>query len=404
MHLANWAARRPRTTRSRLGRLAIASSVAALVPVLGSGAAATAATRAPTPSPSPSTSAGSAAQTPAATPPAEVTWGIGPASVAGASQRPYFSFGVTPGAQASDRVAVLNYSLTPLSLNIYAVLADNSSDTGAIGFVGETEAPSDVVNWLTVGSSRPELVTVPGRPNASSPPGQVILPVKLLVPLNAQPGDHVGGIVAALTASASKDSSGEHVNLEQRVVTRVYVRVSGALQPKLQISNLRASYHEKGLTLGAGSVLVSYTVRNTGNVRVVANQVVRVSGLLGSSKKIVPASIAQLLPGGSANVSVVVHGVLPTVLVRPHVTVTPTAFPGDVDPSLKTLNASTWTWAVPWLLILIVLLPGAAWWWRRRGRRHGRPSTSLTKEVVTVGSGGRHRVDIVQPTRSRHAR
>src|SRR5450432_1944529 len=239
MHLANWAGRRPRTTGSRLSTLAVAVSMAALAPALGAGTAASAATEAPTPSPSPSASAGSAAQTPAATPPPEVTWGIGPASVAGASQRPYFSFGVTPGAQASDRVAVLNYSLTPLSLNIYAVLADNSSDTGSIGFLGQTDAPSDVVTWLTVGSSRPQLVTVPGRPNASSPPGQVILPVKLLVPLNAQPGDHVGGIVAALTASAPKDSNGEHINLEQRVVTRVYVRVSGALQPKLQISILQ---------------------------------------------------------------------------------------------------------------------------------------------------------------------
>src|SRR5450432_78525 len=404
MHLANWAGRRPRTTGSRLSTLAVAVSMAALAPALGAGTTASAATTVRTPSPSAGTPNGSAAKTPAATPPPEVTWGIGPASVGGASQRPYFSFGVTPGAQASDRVAVLNYSLTPLSLNIYAVLADNSVDTGAIGFVGQTDAPSDVVTWLTVGSSRPQLVTVPGRPNASSPPGQVILPVKLLVPLNAQPGDHVGGIVAALTASASKDSNGENINLEQRVVTRVYVRVSGSLQPKLQISNLHASYHEKGLTLGAGSVLVSYTLRNTGNVRVVANQVVHVSGLLGGSKKVVPASIAQLLPGGSANVSVVVHGVWPTVLVHPHVTVTQSAFPGDVDPVLAKLSASTWTWAVPWLLLAIIVLVVALLWWRhQRNRRLRAPAPSNHAASVPISSG-RHRVEAAQQSRSRHAR
>jgi hypothetical protein len=404
MHLENSVAHRPLTIRSRLVRLVVAAGMAALMPSLGAGTTASAATTVRTPSPSAGTPNGSAAKTPAATPPPEVTWGIGPASVGGASKRPYFSFGVTPGAQASDRVAVLNYSLTPLSLNIYAVLADNSVDTGAIGFVGQTEAPSDVVTWLTVGSSRPQLVTVPGRPNASSPPGQVILPVKLLVPLNAQPGDHVGGIVAALTASAPKDSNGEHINLEQRVVTRVYVRVSGALQPKLQISNLHASYHEKGLTLGAGSVLVSYTVRNTGNVRVVASQVVRVSGLLGGSKKAVPASIAQLLPGGSARVSVVIHGVWPTVLVHPRVTVTPSAFPGDVDPPLAKLSASTWTWAVPWLLLGIVVLVLSLLWWRYRRNRQLRAPLPLTRAVSLPVNAGRHRVEVVQQTRSRHAR
>jgi hypothetical protein len=358
-----------------------------------------------TPSPTTKPNAGAAGAAPAPSPaPPEVTWGIGPASSAGGNQRPYLSFGVTPGAQASDRVAVLNYSLIPLSLSVYPVLADNNADTGAIGFLGQNDPLSDVASWLTVGSSRPVLVTVPGRPNSLSPPGQVILPVKLLVPLNAQPGDHVGGIVAALTASAAKDSSGEHINLEQRVVTRVYVRVSGTLAPKLEIANLHATYHEKGYTLGAGSVLVSYTVRNVGNVRVAASQVVRVSGLLGGSKKTVPADIVQLLPGGSENVSVVVHGVWPTVLVRPHVTVTPSAFPGDVDPSLKKLTAGTWTWAVPWLLLAIVVLVVSVLWWRYRRNRQLRAPSPVANAVRVASSAGRHRVDAAQPTRSRHAR
>jgi hypothetical protein len=368
--------------------------------LVGVAPVASAATNAPTPT----AGAATASPTPSTTaPPAEVTWGIGPTVTSGADERPYFSFGVTPGAQANDHVTVVNYSATALNLSVYAVLADNNADTGAIGFVSGSETPVDAAGWLTVGSSRPVAVTVPGRANASSPPGEVTLPVKLVVPLNAQPGDHVGGIVAALNVPSS-DGQGEHVNLEQRVVTRVYVRVSGKLQPKLEIANLHASYHEKDYTLGAGSVLVSYTVRNVGNVRVAASQVVHVSGLLGGSKKAVPANIVQLLPGGSANVSVVVHGVWPTVLVHPHVTVTPSAFPGDVDPLLAKLSAGTWTWAVPWALLAIVALAVALLWWRYRRNRRLRAPAQLTKAVSVPVSSGRHRIEVVQQTRSRHAR
>jgi hypothetical protein len=381
---------------------------AVLVPALlsagiGAGSSAFAATTPPTASPSASSSAtGSAAPTPAPAKTPEVTWGIGPSAPVGTSQRPYFSFGVTPGAQATDHVTVSNFSTTPLTLSVYAVLADNNADTGAIGFVSRTDVPVDAASWLTVGSSRPDSVTVPARANGSAPPGIVTLPVKLVVPLNAQPGDHVAGIVAALTV-VSNNAKGEHVNLEQRVVTRVYVRVSGPLHPKLEIANLHASYHEKGFTLAAGSMLVSYTVRNVGNVRVAATQSVGVSGLLGSSKKVTPANIVQLLPGGQEKVAVVVRGVLPAVLVKPHVTVTPTAFPGDADPPLVKLSSSTSTWAVPWALLLILILIIVALWWRRR--RHRARRAPVPQTVAASGGSGRHRVDAAQQTsRSRHAR
>jgi hypothetical protein len=382
--------------RHLLGTVLVSALLSAVV---GSSSAAFAATVSPTPSPSASPTSGAATPAPASTTP-EVTWGIGPTAAVGASQRPYFSFGVTPGAQASDHVTVANYSTTPLTLNVYAVLANNNADTGAVGFESSSTVPVDAASWLTVGSSRPDVITVPGRPNASSPPGQVTLPVKLVVPLNAQPGDHVAGIVAALTV-ASNNAKGEHVNLEQRVVTRVYVRVSGPLHPNLEITNLHTSYREKDFTVGAGSVLVTYTVRNVGNVRVGATQAVRVSGLLGSSKKVVPANIVQLLPGGEAKVSVVVPGVLPTVLVKPHVSLTPTAFPGDADPPLKKLSAGAWTWAVPWLLLAIAVLIVTTLWWRRRRRSR----RARAPQTITLPNGnGRHRVDAVPQTKSRHAR
>jgi hypothetical protein len=381
--------------------LVLVIAVASLTAAAGARSTAIAATTAPKPSassspnsPTPSPSSTGKPATP------DVTFGIGPTASVDANQRPYFSFGVTPGAQASDHVTLVNYSTTALSLSVYTVLANNGGDSGAIGFALATETPTDAASWLTVGAARPVAVTVPGRSNGASPPGQVTLPVQLKVPLNAQPGDHVAGIVAALNA-ASTSATGEHVNLEQRVVTRVYIRVSGPLKPNLEIVNLHASYHEKGYTLAPGSVLVTYTVRNAGNIRVAATQAVAVSGLFGGSKKVVPANIAQLLPGGEVKVAAVVAGVLPTVLIRPHVTVTPTAFPGDADPALKKLSAGAWTLAIPWGVLAIVALILTALWWRRRRTR---PRLASVTQAVAAPGSGRHRVDAAQPSRSRHAR
>ncbi len=388
---------------------AIAISVGAMVGFITPAGPAWAA---PSPSAKPSASAKAgqsakpgAAGTAAAKKPAAVTWGIGPAAAVGAAERPFFSFGVTPGAQASDHVTLVNYSLTALDLDVYSIQADNT-DTGAIGFLSSTDKPADIASWLSVGVTRPVVVQVPGRPNASSPPGHVTLPIKLVVPLNAEPGDHVGGIAAALDVESS-NSKGEHLKLEQRVVSRVYVRVSGPLRPKLEIVDVHARYHEKGATFAAGSMSVSYTIRNTGNVRVKAVQAVQVSGLFGSSKKVDPGDIAQLLPGGSSKVSVVIPGVWPTFLVRPRITVTTSAIAGDLDPHLPPLSSSSWVWAIPWGVLAIVLALGLGLWLRRRYRRRAqlrRASTAGTPDVADATTG-RHRVgfalDKGQPMLSR---
>jgi hypothetical protein len=371
-----------------------------------------AASASPTAQPSASPSASQPSAAGGKTTPPPVTFGIGPAATAGSVDlRSSFSFGVTPGAQASDKVTVFNYSLIPLQLAVYSVQAANT-DTGAIGFSSATATPVDIASWLTVGTSRPVTVTVPGRPNDTKPPGQVTLPIKLAVPLNAEPGDHVGGVVAAL-AVTSHNAKGEQVTLEQRVVTRVYVRVSGPLHPKLEIVGMRASYHEKDLTVGPGSMSVTYTLRNVGNVRVQASQAVRVSGLLGATKTVHPPAIAQLLPGGSIDVSAVVRSVWPTVLVQPHVEVVPSALTGDVDPGLKPVSATTWTWAVPWAVVIVLVLIAVEEWQRRRRRKLRRPvpvtapsraTSPVATRGVPVDASARHRVGSGSGRRSRHAR
>ena len=88
-------------------------------------------------------------------------------------------------------------------------------------------------------------------------------PFTLTVPANAQPGDHIGGVIAALTQRAN----GGRVAQENRVGDAVYLRVSGPLQPVLSVESLSVGgYHGTVNPFGGGSTSVSYTVHNTGNV------------------------------------------------------------------------------------------------------------------------------------------
>ena len=84
-------------------------------------------------------------------------------------------------------------------------------------------------------------------------PGEVIEPIAVHVPLKAPPGDHVGGIVASLQ-TVGTNRSGQRVVLDQRVGTRVFVRVSGARWHRSSPSpDLHASYDGTLDPVGKGS-------------------------------------------------------------------------------------------------------------------------------------------------------
>jgi hypothetical protein len=302
-----------------------------------------------------------------------VTFGVQPATAAGTDGRPYFSYGVTAGASLSDHVAVLNYSSVPLTLDVYAADALNTA-TGGLSLLPAAKRPVDAGSWLSLGAGR-LAVRVP--PRTAGGPGRVIVPFAVTVPARATPGDHVGGIVASLD-TVSKNASGANVRLDQRIASRVYFRVAGALKPSLAVDNVRATYAGSLNPVGRGAVTVTYSVHNTGNVKLGGHQSVAVQGLLGQVEAGQLPDVGLLLPGGSETVTVVVPGVFPALLMNATVTVTPTKLASDSDPALGPVTASAHFWAVPWaLLVLLLLLGGGTWAYLRR---RARPVASATPD------------------------
>jgi hypothetical protein len=311
-----------------------------------------------------------------------VTFGVQPASALNgpvhADARPYLTYGVTPGAALQDHVAILNYSTKPLPLNVYATDGINTSE-GGFSLLAAGQKPDDAGAWVSLGASSRHLV-VPARSvdaKGRQVIGSVTLPIKIVVPRNASPGDHTGGIVASLdTLGANKN--GAKVRLDQRVGTRVYVRVAGPLHPSLKVENLRVGYSGAINPFGTGSANVSYRVRNDGNVKLSARQAVKLSGLFGSTGSAAkPGDVPMLLPGSAIDVKVHLSSVLPSIRLSAKVSLTLLPVAGDLDPPMPRVSSSASTWAVPWTLLgLLVILAVAAggWLWLR----------SRTPKLVTL--------------------
>ncbi len=280
-----------------------------------------------------------------------VSFGIEPAGATGADGRPYFSFGATPGATLTDYVSVLNYSSIPLSLQVYATDAVETP-SGGFGLLPAGAKPRGVGSWITL-PRRDATVLVP--PQTPKGPGQFVVPLAVRIPADASPGDHAGGIVASLRTAAT-NSRGENVILLQRIGTRVFVRVAGALVPKLALTDLHTTYAGTLNPIGKGEVRVSYLVSNTGNVNLALGQSVGVSGLFGSEEKVPLAKVALLLPGASIHENVLVANQWPEFLLHTTVTATPVTPVGGTAAGLSPVSAKTSTWAIPWALLVLIVL------------------------------------------------
>ena len=312
--------------------------------------------------------------------PTPAVFGIGPSGANKVDGRPYYYYLAQPGSTLSDHVAVVNIGTAPITLSVYATDAGNSAD-GSFAFPPAAVEPVDAGSWVHVQLPHGRTtITLRGRSTA-------FLPVTLTVPPDASPGDHAGALVASLQGEV-RNSQGQLIHLDQRVATRMFFRISGPLHPRLAIERLGATYHGSLNPFAKGEVTVTYTVHNTGNVKLGGTQLVDVSGLFGTTAAVDVPVLPLLLPGGSARQTVHVHGVLPRVWMSADVTITAAGLSGDLDPHAGPWTASTRFWAVPWslllLLLLILLVLGTLAYERRRRRRRSAPGEEKGPEPPTA--------------------
>lgn len=355
-----------RTVAARAGLLA---SLAILL--IGAGSAVL--PGAPVASASPTPHAQPTAAPPQPATPRNETFGIGPSDGKALDSRPYLTFLTGPGQQVTDHVGVVNLTHHALRLHVYPVDAVSSND-GSIAYQPAAAPRREAGSWITVHTPGD------GDTVVVAPRKLLVLPITVNVPSNAQPGDHVAGIVASLISKVTGSQS--DVNLEQRVALRAMFRVGGDLRPQLSIEGLQVTYHGTLNPIGTGTATVSYRVHNTGNAALGARQQVSVSGLFASEKAKTLPQVPLLLPGASVAERAVVRGVFPTLYMHARVRLYPLVAPGDVDPGLpKSFTAEAGFWAVPWTLLgLVLLVVVAIVTWLVYRRRHPREPSRHRKQ------------------------
>lgn len=292
-----------------------------------------------------------------------VTFGIVPALANGEAARSNFTISATPGGVAFDHVVALNYSTVPLSLQLYATDAIETS-SGGFSLLPANIAPTGAGAWITI-PAQFATVLVPAK--TSTAPGQVLVPLTIHVPFKAAPGDHVGGIVVSLQTRGT-NATGQNVVLDQRVGTRVFIQVSGPLSPKLTLSRLHSSYVGTLDPVGRGHVDVSYVLTNAGNVDLAVHQSVSVTGILGSKRVVNVPKVSLLLPGASIPEQVAVAGVWPQLLAHDVVIAKPIVLATGHGSPAVSASASVWLWTVPWLLVILVIVVVVAIYLYRRKR------------------------------------
>ena len=289
--------------------------------------------------------------TPQPSPPAVSTFGVAPADSVKVDGRSALFYSASPGAALTDHVAIVNSGTTPIDLEVYPSGAIPSA-SGEFSLATVADRGLDVGSWLAL-NQQPQTLTV--APRSSAGPGVAILGVSLKVPADATPGDHAGAVVASLTSSAIS-KSGQHFQLLQRVAVRVYVRVSGALHPGLAVEHLKATYQRGGNPTAAGQTTLTFTVRNSGNVKLGGLVTADISDLFGSKEHASLPNLPLLLPGAVVPQTVTLPGVYPAGRLGAAVTVLPVAVPGDVDPGIGPSTAHVSFWALPFSALVLAVI------------------------------------------------
>jgi hypothetical protein len=285
-----------------------------------------------------------------------VRWAVQPSGPDGPTGRNWFVYDLTPGAEIVDWVAVTNLGDSTLDFAVYPTDAYTTSD-GSFALLPADQPVRDLGGWVAMEAGRYRV-----------PAGQrVDIPFRLTVPANATPGDHAGGIIAAITARQTS-ADGQQLDLERRVAARIYLRVDGPAQPAVRVESVRVSYDNPIAPWGGYAMTVTYVLRNTGNLRVTGAARVRVDGPFGWWRlaSTGDTEIPELLPGSTLTVTETISGLAPAGRLTAAVQVDPVTTDGRLPPVTRTAGV----WALPWLLLGAVLA-ATGWWvvrWLRRRR------------------------------------
>jgi len=271
--------------------------------------------------------------------------------------RTRFEYQLNSSQPARDSIYVVNTGTSSQDVTLYA----RDAFAGAKGdflIQDQSVAPTDVGSWVRFDGNK-KVYTFTLKPR-----GFITVPFDVLTPSDATPGDHVGAIVASAV------TKGSTINIVRRVAVRLYARLSGQLKARLELTNVQTKTYVNPFNPFASNQVVSYDIKNVGNVELAADVAVSTAGplgLFGGAPETL--RITNLLPGSERHVSQTVAGAGQLVASSTTVVYTGILTSNTVAAQQPRGRADLTTYALPtgwlvWLAILVALLLV----WRRIAR------------------------------------
>lgn len=170
-----------------------------------------------------------------------------------------------PGEQVSDAVEVINGTTETKRVLVYAVDSQVSSG-GAFACAQAADKPLAVGTWVSLDKQEVTL----------APAGKQVVSFTVKVPKGASPGEHNGCIVLQDTKQQrAPDSNG--IVLSMRSAIRLAVTVPGDIRKGLDFTGLGAQPKDDK------KLLLSTTLRNSGNVSLDAQLDIKLTYIFGAS-------------------------------------------------------------------------------------------------------------------------
>jgi hypothetical protein len=241
---------------------------------------------------------------------------------------------------------IANPAAVPQTIRLY--LADvDFTDKGAPNL--KLDSAQDVGAW---GGFEPSTLTV-------QPKTDVTVPFTVTAPKDAEPGDHIGAVVAE--SLPEKPADGNLLALVKRVAVRLYITIPGEATPNFVIQKIDV---QPDSSFFPREATVKVMLRNTGRVRVAPTVTIGGKEAKGSSlllsRSVEPYVVTTKVPiyGGPQRYKVEVGTRLPS---------------SNLQGPFR--QASVSRFYIPWVLLIALVLLAAfvllvRRWLRRRGGKY----------------------------------
>ena len=165
--------------------------------------------------------------------------------------RSYFVINTRQGVTVHNEVRVINDGTEKGTVSLSPADGTTAQTTGII-YSPTNPSQHEVGSWIMLGTN--QLTLAPGQSQ--------IVPFQIIIPEGEQPGQHIGGIIAASTgqqlATNNSSSSQLHINVEHQMIIAVLLNVAGTQVEQLATTGLQVSN-----TNGYQSLLLG--LHNTGD-------------------------------------------------------------------------------------------------------------------------------------------